>query len=633
MLRISLDFMRKRYFRLPEINSKYIDRQDYFLLFETSLFDENNFTTHIFINPFDVIKIKNYLEVGKAFEKIEKYSKEYYLAGYFSYELGYHFERDFFKPELSFPYPLIHLCVFDKVISFNHKTGETNIVIPGLFSPAVENESFKIKDLKLCLTKQQYLSKISRIKGYIKNGETYQVNFTTKYRFNFSGSVFSFYDDLKNRQNVSYSAFCKFREEYLISLSPELYFKREGLRICSKPMKGTIERGKNIEEDRERNLQLKESIKDLAENLMIVDLIRNDLGRISKFGSVKVSESFNIEKYNSLFQMTSTVESILKKDITYFDIFKSIFPGGSVTGAPKIRTMQIIRELEKGYRNVYCGALGIIFPRKKSIFNLPIRTISLIKNKGEMGVGSGIVSDSDPEGEFQECLLKGKFITDRYKKFQLIETILWDGEYRFLNEHLKRMGRSAEYFNFYFNLSEITSQLKRLANKFDQNASYKIRLLLDKEENLKIDYSKIVGESAQPEKYITISGHKIDPEKIFFYHKTTNRQLYDSEYNYYRAKGYYEVIFLNNRNEFTEGAISNIIVEIDRRLYTPPISSGLLPGIFRGHLIEKHGVEEKILRWDDLIKADKVFLCNSVRGLVEVKIKKFNRQDALGKRR
>lgn len=595
------------------------------MLFETSLFDKHNFTSCIFMNPIDVIKITQYQDVKKAFERIEKYSQRYYLAGYFSYELGYYFEKDFFKSATFTSYPLIHLGVFNKMIFFDHRTGEANIDVPGLFGGTGEKK-FLVKNLKFNFTKAQYFKKIARIKEYIKNGETYQVNFTGKYRFYFSGSAFSLYDDLKNRQNVPYGSFCKFKDEHIISLSPELYFKRDGLKIYSRPMKGTTERGRNIEEDLERSSYLNKSIKDLAENLMIVDLIRNDLGRISETNSVKVTQLFTIEKYNTLFQITSTVESALKKYITYFDIFKSIFPGGSVTGAPKIRTMQIIKELEKGHRNVYCGALGIIYPGSKATFNLPIRTISLIKGRGEMGVGSGIVIDSSPRKEFEECLLKAKFITDRYKTFQLIETLLWEGEYRFLNEHLERMKKSADYFNFYFKRPRILAQLKSIQGQFIDKYNYKVRLSLDSDGNIRIDYSKIDGGDCQEVKYVAISKHKTDPATIFLYHKTTNRSLYDSEYNHYRLKGYCEVIFLNKRNEFTEGSISNIIVQINKKYYTPPIASGLLPGIFREYLIKKKRVREKILKWKDLKKAEKIYVCNSVRGLTEVKI----RQQARG---
>ncbi|MCM8801092.1 MAG: aminotransferase class IV, partial [Candidatus Omnitrophica bacterium] len=330
---------------------------------------------------------------------------------------------------------------------------------------------------------------------------------------------------------------------------------------------------------------------------------------------------FDIERYNTLFQMTSTVEGRLKKGITYFDIFKSLFPGGSVTGAPKLRTMQIIKELEVGPRNVYCGALGIIFPRKKAIFNLPIRTILIDKNKAEMGVGGGIVIDSDIDKEYEECLLKARFLTERYQPFKLIESILWDDRYHFLDQHLKRMRDSAQYFDFKFNFLKIIKALKDLQRSFIQTHKYKVRLLLDKEGNLEIDYLDITYDFLNKENYVTISKERVDPENVFLYHKTTNRFLYDREYDYYRKKGYFEVIFLNKYGQVTEGAISNVVIKKRNNYYTPLIYSGLLPGIFRQYLVKNYNVKERVIYLKDLINADKLFVCNSVRGIIEVKLK------------
>ncbi|MFH1823750.1 MAG: aminodeoxychorismate synthase component I [Candidatus Firestonebacteria bacterium] len=603
--------MNKKYYKLPDISSKYIKSHNYFFLYETGLCHDENFTSYIFTEPIFAIKVNDFKDVNKAFENIDKYSKKYYLVGFFSYELGYFFEKDSFKVKSQYSFPLIYLCVFDRVISFNHITGRVNGDVKGVFN-AGESNDFKINKLKLNISKSDYEKKIKDIKEYIKSGDTYQVNFTSKFKFDFKGEPFSFYQDLKSRQNVPYSAFCKFKDQYVISLSPELYFRKEGQFIYSRPMKGTIKRGKNIDEDKEKIVELKNSIKNRAENIMIVDLIRNDLGRISEIGSIKVSKLFQIEKYNTLFQMTSLVKGVLKKDITYYEIFKNIFPGGSVTGAPKIRTMQIIKKLEVGPRNVYCGALGIIFPGDKAIFNLPIRTIYLRGNYGEMGIGSGIVYDSNPLAEYDECILKAKFLTERCKDFELLETILWDKKYLFLKEHLNRLEKSARYFDFYFNKDKIITGLKKLEGKFKKGTKIKIRLLLNKEGNFKIE-DKLIKDNALKEKKMALSKYKVDSENIFLYHKTTNRELFNSEYEYYSKKGFYDVLFLNKKNEVTEGAISNIFIKKDGKFYTPPISSGLLPGIYREYFIKKSKAIEKVLYLKDLDKADKILLCNSVK--------------------
>ncbi|TRZ96248.1 aminodeoxychorismate synthase component I [bacterium] len=614
--------MPNKYYGLPKISASYIEKQEYFLLFESALCDKDNFKSYIFSQPIEVIKIKNSLQIEDAFKKIQVYSKKYYLAGYFAYELGYSFEK-IFSPAAAHRcgYPLIYLCVFDKAVCFDHRTNRFNLRKPGILSKEEDRGDFAVRNLRLNLKKQEYIDKIGQIKRYIKSGDTYQVNFTAKYHFDFSGSAFSFYRDLKSRQSVYYSAFCKFKDDFVISLSPELYFVRKGSDIYCRPMKGTIARGVIGTEDRQMACRLKKSIKDLSENIMIVDLMRNDLGRISRTGSVRADNLFNIEKYNTLFQMTSGVKGILKKGITYLDIFKNIFPGGSVTGAPKIRTMQIIRELERESRNIYCGALGVIFPRNKAVFNMPIRTILLRKNKGEMGIGSGIVYDSSPEKEYQECLLKAKFLTQRDKPFQLIETMLWQGRYVFLKEHLRRLRGSAEYFGFNFDPLKVRRQLAKRENSFKKGKRYKIRLLLDKDGGIKIEDQEIFERNLPEEKYIAISRYKTDPQDRFLYHKTSQRLLYDSEYQYYYRRGCYDVVFLNTRGEVAEGAISNIVIRKGKDYFTPLVSSGILPGIYRAYLMKKLGVKEKVLLLKDLYAADKIFLCNSVRGLTEVRIK------------
>jgi len=596
------------------------------MLFESGFFGGPDSKSYILENPVDIIKVNRYRDVESAFKKIEEYSKRYYLAGYFSYELGYYFEKPSFDPKNIFPYPLIHLCAFKKITAFDHRTGGGKVL-----SEAQGND-FRIDNLRLSFTRSVYLRKISRIKKHIMNGDTYQANFTGKYLFDFSGDAFSFYRDLRERQNVPYGAFCKFggarSGEYVISLSPELFFRRNGSAVYSRPMKGTIERGKNIREDKAKVSELKNSAKEAAGNLMIVDLIRNDLGKISKTGSVGVSSLFEVERYDTLFQMTSTIRSTLKDGTTYFDIFRSLFPGGSVTGAPKIRTMQILKDLEGGDRNVYCGALGMIFPGKKAVFNLPIRTISitggagkvLAEGKGEMGVGGGITSDSDAEEEYRECLLKARFLTERYRPFCLIETIRWEGRFKSFREHLKRMRNSAEYFGFRFDRRKITAALEGAAKGFVKGLPYRVRLLLSKDGGIDVESSEIARGIRPGMGSAAISGRRTDPGDIFLYHKTTNRGLYDSEYRRYRSKGYFDVIFLNTKGEVCEGAISNVIIKKGGRSYTPPLSCGLLPGIFRGRLLKEHRVNEKVLLLKDLLDADKVFLCNSVRGLVEVKL-------------
>lgn len=427
----------QKFYPLPALNTALIKKTPCFFLFETSSCDSDNFTSYMLFNPLEVISAQNPVGIEAAFKRIEQCAKKYYLAGYLCYELGYYLEN--IKPGLPCPLPLIHFGVFDRIVSFNHKTGRLKGPAQGFFSSASCKETYSITQPIFNLGIQKYSWAIARLKRHIRNGDTYQVNFTDKYHFSFHGSAFAFYQQLKEQQKTPYSAFCKLNNGFILSLSPELFFKREGKFIYSRPMKGTLQRGKTIEEDKLLVSRLQRDGKNRAENLMIVDLVRNDLGRICKTGSVKTRRMFTIEKYQSLLQMTSTISGILREGVSYGEIFKSIFPGGSVTGAPKIRTMEIIRDLESEARQVYCGALGFILPAKKAAFNLPIRTVYISGHKGEMGTGSGITYDSNPKQEFQECLLKAKFLTQKQNPFSLLETIVWKGGYRYLEAHLRRM--------------------------------------------------------------------------------------------------------------------------------------------------------------------------------------------------
>lgn len=601
---------------LPQLSSDYIDRHDYAMLFESRLYDQSNFMSYLFVDPVRIIKAIRFGDVRQAFCEIERYSKNFYLAGYFSYELGYFFEQGIFKEKVCSRMPLIHLGVFDRRFYFNHKTGENNMNMPGLFSQVAPKESFYIQNLKLDINSEEYRGKIMRIKEYIRKGDTYQVNFTSRYNFGFLGSAFQLYCGLCSRQHVQYSAFCKFKNSYIISLSPELFLRKDGKNIYSQPMKGTIKRGRDAKEDAKNVLRLKTSLKDKAENLMIVDLVRNDLGRVCEVNSVKVSERFKIRKYETLFQMTSQINGKLRKGLTYFDIFKNIFPGGSVTGAPKIRTMQIIRKLEKSSRGVYCGALGFILKGKEAVFNLPIRTVCISGKRGQMGVGSGIVYDSSAFNEFKECELKARFLSGLCREFSLIETIGWERGFKFLKEHLERLKKSAEYFGFAFDSFTITSRLRKAERGLIKGRYYRIRLLLTKAGNLKIE-SKVI-KLDQEAKYVAISGYKVNPNNIFLYHKTTNRDFYNNEFLRYKSLGYFDVIFLNTKEEVTEGAISNIVIEKNGRLYTPKLSCGLLPGLYREYLLRTDKVREKTITLPDLLAADRISLCNSVRGMTNV---------------
>ena len=644
----------KKYYRFPLLKIiPFLKKLDNFVLLETNKYDTENRFSYLFINPVDFIRVSSLSHnVEKVFSQIESLLNNYYLAGFFSYELGY-FIEEYFRNKKSSSFPLIWLGIYNNLIRFDHTKNKFQGTKLNLHSRQRFNlKKFEITNLKMEISKEKYLENVIKIKNFIRSGDTYQVNYTTKYKFDFWGCPFSLYHDLRNKQTVSYNAFIKTKDFIIISCSPELFFKKIANLITVRPMKGTIKRGKNNQEDF-RNIQfLKNDLKNLSENIMIVDLFRNDLGRISEIGSVKVFDLFRVEKYETLFQMSSGIKSKLRKNLSLFKLFKSIFPSGSVTGAPKIKTMEIIKNIELKDRKVYTGGIGFFGPKGEATLNVPIRTLIISKNKGEMGIGSGIVFDSDAETEFSECKLKAKFLTQKSIDFQLIETIFWKNIFYWLDLHLKRLRDSAKYFEFFFDKNSISKQLYRLEKFFSKNHSYKIRLLLNKKGAITHKITKLpdtfpkglshAGIYRRPKplaknlpKYnptqrskkqlIAISSIPTSSKDIFKFHKTTNRGLYNKEYKKYTNYGFFEVIFKNEKGQITEGSTTNIFIKKGKYYYTPLVECGLLNGIYRQIFIKHNkNVIEDIITEKDLKEAQEIYLTNSVKGMVRVFLKDIN---------
>ena len=416
---------------LKNILSFLADKEPFALL-ETTRCDPKNFFSYIFCEPAGKIEINNYSDLPLFFNQIESLLKAgYYLAGFFSYEAGNSFNVGAPKTvgqasRLSFssrsatlsgsppsPVPLARFYLFRKPLIFDHQSG----LFTGDFLPEESgfSEGYTLKKPLLNVGFTEYQKNISRIKELIAAGDTYQVNYTLKCKFNFSGSPFGLYQDLRERQTVAYSAFIKDHDFFLLSFSPELFFRKSGQKIIVRPMKGTISRGKDACQDRQQIQLLEQSPKERSENVMIVDLMRSDLGRVSEVGTVRTNSLFDIEEYETLFQMTSTISGILKENLSFGGLFEAIFPSGSVTGAPKIRTMEIIRELEKEERGVYTGAVGVFFPNRDAVFNVAIRTLLITGKEGEMGIGGGITFDSNSKREYEECKLKALFLTGNHR--------------------------------------------------------------------------------------------------------------------------------------------------------------------------------------------------------------------------
>ena len=590
-----------------------------FVFLETARPDAENYLSYLFIRPEKIISTFKIDEIKDCFTELNQALKEgYYTAGFLSYEAGEAFEERL-RHKQTYDFPLLWFGVYKQPLIYNHRREKSQKPSP-VFGG--KPGSYLLKNIRANISRQTYIKAIARIKDLIARGLTYQVNYTFKLKFAFSGSPSALYLDLRNNQHVSYSALIKAGSYSILSISPELFFRKKGRTILARPMKGTARRGKTKEQDCQIAAELKNCRKNCSENLMIVDLLRNDLGRISTTGSVRVRRLFNVERYETLLQMTSDIKSRLKTSDLAFDIFSHIFPSGSVTGAPKIKTMEIIRQLEKEPRNIYTGAVGFFSPENSGVFNVAIRTI-LIDNKnkaGEMGVGSGIVYDSDAKSEFAECRLKADFLVKRPENFQLIETMLWQPEtgYLLLAEHLNRLENSAGYFNFLYQKKDILAALKGLSSRFRQKP-YKVRLLLDREGRIKLEPLGLKpAQDQSPKVYCSIK--RTDSGNPFLYHKTTNRKSYDHEYKRCKQRGFYDVIFSNEKGQITEGAISNVFIKKNGTLFTPPADCGLLDGVYRRYLLgsKNYIIKEKPLFKKDLKSAEEVYVSNSVRGLVRV---------------
>lgn len=594
--------------------------RDQVILLETTRFDAQNHRTLLFTNPLCVLRADEVEDVLPLLIALDRHVKDgFYAAGYIGYESGLAFEQ--IAPPGRSSTPLAIIGIYPDPMIFDHATGMISGEVGGT-APPRSVTSYSFDRLRLTKSEDEYCDAVRRVQEHIREGDTYQVNLTMKYLFDFSGSGIALYDELKQKQRVGYSAYMRFGTLEIISLSPELFFRRKGSHITVRPMKGTARRGKTNDEDDRISADLSNDTKNRAENVMIVDLLRNDLGKIASEGSVVVDELCMVERYQSLFQMTSTISASLKEGVSYQELFTSLFPSGSVTGAPKIRSMQIIHGLEQDVRGVYTGAIGSVTPNDEALFNVAIRTIVLDQGKGEMGIGSGITAESIAENEWEECLLKARFLTSVREEFDLLETLLWDEEYSFLDAHLRRLADSAYYFEFDLDCESIKRTLIAETNRFTVGAKYKVRLTVSRSGTAQITSDEIATAIPKINQFVAFASSRVDSGNCFLFHKTTLRKTYDDALAQALEEGLEDVIFMNERGEVTEGTIHNIIVRIGSRLMTPPLTCGLLGGVYRQHLLSsRNDITESVIMEKDVRAADAIYICNSVRGMREVTLR------------
>jgi len=560
-----------------------------------------------------VVQARALDEVGPALDRVEEAARGgRWAAGFVAYEASPGLDpamsvrgRDRGDPFAALP--LLWFAIFER-------REDVAVFEPVAIDPPATDDAAWTASID----RAQYDASVAAIRERIAAGDTYQVNYTFRLRGEVDRDERDLYRDLCLSQRGGYAAHLSAGPFGVLSASPELFFRIDGDRITTRPMKGTAPRGRWPEQDEENAGRLASSPKERAENAMVVDLLRSDLGRISEPGTVRASRLFDTERYETVWQLTSTVRSTLRPGISLSDAFRALFPSGSVTGAPKVSTMGLIAELEDSPRGAYCGAIGYLAPpgsgEPRANFNVGIRTVVRDRRTGlaEFGVGGGITYDSSAAGEFDEAVAKARVLTARQPRFELLETLRHEpaSGFRHLPEHLARLEASAHYFGFAFVRSDAEAVLEKAVAELG-GAEGVVRLLLAREGSLRIDLSE-PQPSAPGSVRVAIHPRPVDPSDVWLYHKTTLRGPYE------RRRGdrpeVDDVLLVNTRGEVTESTIANVAVRLGDAWFTPPLGSGLLAGTYRAVLLREGRLRERSIRVDELGDASGLALISSVRG-------------------
>lgn len=501
-----------------------------------------------------------------------------------------------------------------------------------LQSQTIAEEVSGIANIQASVDASQFEAGIASVRDYIAAGDTYQVNYTYRLHFDSYGTPLALYRRLRQRQPVPYGALiCLPGGEAIVSLSPELFVRQQQGKLLARPMKGTAAATGDAEQDKLLSAGLAADTKNRAENLMIVDLLRNDLGRIARTGSVRVPKLFEVNRFSSVLQMTSTVEADLQDGLGLGQILTALFPCGSITGAPKHRTMQIIRELETEPRGLYTGAIGWFDPPAQAgapgdfCLSVPIRTLQLqapehdaqpAVRRGVLGVGAGIVYDSVAQEEYAECHLKARFLTGLLPQFELFETMhatLEEG-CRHQSRHLQRLQASAQYFGFAWNHEQIKLTLQQVCDALPSTTPHRLRLALKPDGELEVRTAVLSPMPEHPKVMLASTGS--DSRNLFLQHKSSLRQQYDAAWQAAEQQGAFDMLFFNEHGHLTEGGRSTVLLKLNGRWLTPPLEDGVLPGIMRAILLEdrRYQLTEQVLTLADVRAAEQIMLCNSLRG-------------------
>ena len=463
------------------------------------------------------------------------------------------------------------------------------------------------------LSEAAYHAALLQIREHIARGDSYQVNYTFPLEADVEADPFAWFCALHARQPAEHAAYIDTGRHQVLSLSPELFLRRDGQNLRSRPMKGTRPRGCWSEEDIALAEELRHAPKDQAENVMIVDMVRNDLGHVSRPGSVSVPELFTVERYPTVWQLCSEV--ISDSDADLCSLMQALFPPASVTGAPKVETMRIIHRLEPEPRGVYCGAVGWMAPDGALSFNVPIRTLLYDREcrRARYAVGSGVTWDSVSDAEYAECLIKARFLHETQPDFALLESLRHDeGGYFLLAEHLERLEASMQYWDFNGDIADVEAALARYCETLPDTPC-KVRLLYHRDGALHIEHAP-----APPTRPITLglALEPVDRRNRFLYHKTTARGVYDAALA--AQPDCDDVLLWNEDGELTESALANLVLRLEGQWWTPPIASGLLPGTYRRYLLRTGVIQERVLHKADLFRAEEIALINAVRQWIPV---------------
>ena len=555
---------------------------------------------YTFTQPIKELKTRDLAEVADLLAQVESYQEQgYYVVGYVSYEAAPAFEKKLavHKAPLLEEY-LLYFTVHDRV-----ETSPIPLTYEEVDLPSKWQEVTSATD---------YEKAIAQIHHHLRQGDTYQVNYTVQLKQDLNANPFAIYNRMVVEQEAGYNAYVEHDEMAVISMSPELFFEQNDRELTTRPMKGTTQRGVADQEDLAQASWLEQDPKNRSENMMIVDLLRNDMNRISEVGSEHVERLCQVEQYSTVWQMTSTIKSQLRPDVDLVEIFRSLFPCGSITGAPKIATMEIIKNLEPQPRGVYCGTIGLLLPNGHRIFNVAIRTIQLYKSQAIYGVGGGITWDSTWESEYREVHQKAAVLYRKQARFQLITTgRISQKSLLFEDQHLERLTKASRYFSFPFDPEELRQKIEEECQACDSHQDYRLRIILSKSGEMELSRQILTPLSPSFCK-AKLCLQEADLNQSFTYFKTTHRPHLNLDKQ--------EIIYHNAAGELLETSIGNLVLKIAGKLYTPPTSLGILPGIYRQHLLETGQVEEKVLTVPDLNQAEAVYGCNAVRGLYELEV-------------